>query len=207
MTKMEHVQNKHNPNICLSGGADGADLEWGSCATAAGHDVIHWSFPGHRTRAPADQIIRLSDKDLDVATDALNSAARTLEKSPPTRPIISRLTRRNYYQVAWSASCYAVTVIQDTTDEAAKRKIGGTAWATTIFAQMHPENREMYLFDQEKDGWFRWDPDSQGWVAMPAGESPPRPRGIWAGIGSRDLRENGRDAIRRLMGVDGGRGV
>jgi hypothetical protein len=96
-----------------------------------------------------------------------------------------------------------VTVIQDATDEQAKRNIGGTAWATTMFAQMHTGSREMYLFDQEKDGWFRWDPDSdsQGWVAMPAGESPPRPRGVWAGIGSRDLRANRREAIRRLMGV------
>jgi hypothetical protein len=203
---MEHIQKRTNINICLSGGADGADLEWGRCAAEAGHDVIHWSFPGHRTQAPESQIIRLSDQELNLATNALNNAARALEKDPPRRPIIARLTRRNYYQVAWSTSCYAVTVIQDANDADAKRKIGGTAWATTMFAQLHPGNRDMYLFDQEKDGWFQWDPDTEGWVSM-GRECPPRPRGVWAGIGSRDLMANGRAAIRRLMGVERSQGV
>jgi hypothetical protein len=31
---------------------------------------------------------------------------------------------------------------------------------------------------------------------------PPRPEGVWAGIGSRDLAENGRRAIRELMGIE-----
>jgi len=45
--------------ICLSGGAPGADLEWGLCARAAGHTVIHWSFVGHRTKAPLGEHVIL----------------------------------------------------------------------------------------------------------------------------------------------------
>ena len=31
-------------DVCLSGGARGADVTWGINAKKAGHQVIHWSF-------------------------------------------------------------------------------------------------------------------------------------------------------------------
>ncbi|KAL4966944.1 uncharacterized protein BDV14DRAFT_170405 [Aspergillus stella-maris] len=193
---MNHILTKQasNPNICLSGGASGADLEWGSCASAAGHEVIHWSFQGHNTTAPENTVIRLSDEDLSLAESALSSATRVLGKSPPRKAGILRLLKRNYFQVAWASSCYAVTVIRDA--EKGER-VGGTAWATTMFSLLHPESRSLYLFDMERDGWVRWDPAGEEWIEI---ESPPRPRGVWAGIGSRELSENGKMAIRRLMG-------
>jgi hypothetical protein len=43
----------------MSGGADGADLQWGMCAGKAGHQVIHWSFDGHRSQAPYQEIVRI----------------------------------------------------------------------------------------------------------------------------------------------------
>jgi hypothetical protein len=185
---MENLHGK--PNICLSGGADGADLEWGRCATAIGHELIHWSFPGHRSQATESQIVRLNDEQLKLGNGGLVKAAEKLEKDPPKRPMVTRLLQRNYYQVAWSQQCYAVTVIDET------KKPGGTAWATVMFAQLHPENRELYVFCQRKDAWFQFNGD--GWDGI---ESPPRPSGIWAGIESRILEENGRRAIRKLMGV------
>ncbi|KAI0153867.1 hypothetical protein BJ166DRAFT_533930 [Pestalotiopsis sp. NC0098] len=186
---MEILKNK--TNVCLSGGADGADLEWGRCAEAFGHEVIHWSFPGHKSQAVESQLVRLDDDQLKISNGALEKAALALGKTPPRRPYISRLLQRNYYQVAWSEACYAVTVIREDVLP------GGTAWATTMFAQLHPENRNLYIFDQEKDAWFQW--NGATWDQI---DSPPQPVGIWAGIGSRDLRQNGRDAIRKLLGCE-----
>ena len=40
-------------NICLSGGADGSDLQWAMMAGSLGHKVVHWSFQGHRSEAPS----------------------------------------------------------------------------------------------------------------------------------------------------------
>ncbi|KAL4794318.1 hypothetical protein BDV19DRAFT_365135 [Aspergillus venezuelensis] len=193
---MNHLLTKQasNSNICLSGGATGADLEWGSCASAAGHELIHWSFPGHNTAAPEDTVIRLSDEDLSVAEPALADAARVLGKSLPRKAGISRLLKRNYFQVAWASSCYAVTVLRNA--EKGER-VGGTAWTTTMFSLLHPESKELYVFDMERDGWVQWDPAGKEWVGI---ERPPRPREVWAGIGSRELSENGKMAIRRLMG-------
>ncbi|KAH8664508.1 hypothetical protein BX600DRAFT_437053 [Xylariales sp. PMI_506] len=184
---MERLQGL--ADVCLSGGADGADIEWGACAESIGHAVIHWSFPGHRSQAPESQIVRLDDEQLKLGNEALNNAAVALGKHPPRRPAVARLLQRNYYQVAWSKACYAVTIIKEDTVP------GGTAWATTMFAQLHPDNRDLYVFDQEQDAWFQF--NGKTWDRI---DSPPRPTGIWAGIGSRDLRQNGRDAIRKLMG-------
>lgn len=154
-----------------------------------GHKVIHWSFPGHQSQAPEDQLVRLDDEQLKLSDEALQNAAVALGKDPPKRPVVSRLLQRDYYQVAWSKSCYAVTVINENTVP------GGTAWATTMFAQLHPDNRSLYLFDQDRDAWFQF--NGETWDQI---DSPPRPTGIWAGVGARELKQNGRNAIRKLMG-------
>lgn len=184
---MEHLQNMEN--ICLSGGADGADIVWGQCATSMGHGVIHWSFHGHRSRAPESQIVRLNEEQLNLGLQALESAAQALGKSLPQKRMVSSLLRRNYYQVAWSESCYAVTTIRLDAPPA------GTAWATTMFTQLHPGNQQLYIFDQGRDAWFQVMGELWTWI-----DSPPRPSGIWAGIGSRDLKPNWRNAIRKLTG-------
>ena len=176
-------------NVCLSGGADGADVQWGMCAGMLGHNVIHWSFPDHRSYAPEIELVRLTDDQLTLGDPAIKEAAKALKKHPPRQPWVARLIKRNYYQVAWADSCYAVTTIENNVVQ------GGTAWATTMFAQLHPGNHNLYVFDQNQDSWYQY--NGETWDKI---DSPPQPKGVWAGIGSRDLKQNGKDAIRKLMG-------
>ncbi|PTD07062.1 hypothetical protein FCULG_00005839 [Fusarium culmorum] len=175
---MEYLQNTTSPNICLSGGADGADLEWGNCAASMGHQVIHWSFPGHSSRASEDQLVRLDDEELKIADRAIENAAKALGKTPPRRPTVSRLLRRNYYQVTWSEACYAVTFFSE----------------TGVTLNLPEERQDLYVFDQIRGVWLQWQGE---WVVI---ETSPRPSGVWAGIGARALQQNGKDAIRKLMG-------
>lgn len=175
-------------NCCLSGGADGADVMWGRYAAECGHNVIHWSFAGHRSKASEVQLVRLDTGQLNLANDAVKGAAVDLKKHPPGKPWVKSLIQRNYYQVAWSDSCYAVATIKDNIVQ------GGTAWATTMFYQLHPGNHNLFVFDQDQDSWFQY--TGETWVAI---ATPPKPSGIWAGIGSRDLKQNGKDAIKKLM--------
>ncbi|KAJ3538857.1 hypothetical protein NM208_g5726 [Fusarium decemcellulare] len=189
---MEYIQNISAPNICLSGGADGADLEWGKCATSVGHRVIHWSFPGHSSQAPEDQLIRLNDQELRMSDEALENAAKALGRSLPRRPTVARLLRRNYYQVAWSEACYVVTFMREGEEQA--QAPGGTTWATTMFSQLYPDSRSLYVFDQNQNVWLQWNGES--WDVI---ETPPRPKGVWTGIGARALQQNGKDAIWKLM--------
>ena len=176
-------------DICLSGGADGADLQWGMVAGAAGHMVVHWSFAGHRSMAPPAEIVVLDDAQLQAADEFCLKASKTLKRHfPPKSLKVQNLLRRNWYQVKDAERVYAV--VEKVTDGIVA---GGTAWATQMFIDRHQGKRcECYIFDQETDSWYRWD---EGWFAIGA---PPMPHGVWAGVGTRKLT-NGKIAIRTLM--------
>ena len=183
-------------NLCLSGGAKGADAQWGMTAGKAGHSVIHWSYEGHKAQAPEQEVVRLTKEQLEVADSALHRANETLKRTVPTwKPWLCNLLRRNYYQVKWTGAVYGVgKLIHGQVD-------GGTAWAIQMYLDRFskdgedPSGLKLYFFCQTLDAWFIWD---GGWRSL--GGPPPAPQGIWTGIGSRDLLKNGKDAIRSLMG-------
>lgn len=181
-------------NVCLSGGAKGADLQWGMCAGMAGHKVIHWSYEGHSTQAPEVELVRLSPEQLAEADEPMKRAAKALKKGVPYRPWIKPLIQRNWYQVRWSNSCYAICDLKDKVPQ------GGTAWAVQMFINRKLAGEldlECYVYDQSKSAWFHFY-ETAGFIQIV--DTPPAPTGIWAGIGTRDLKDNGKKAIRDLLG-------
>lgn len=180
----------HETPICLSGGAEGADMQWGMCAGKAGHQVYHFIFAGHRSKAPASEHVVLTEDMLRVADPFLAKANETMKRRFPTsNGFVNSLLRRNHYQVRDAGSLYAVSTIGK--DGLVS---GGTSWAVQMFLDQHGANSRCYIFDQARLQWFSW----QGlWVAI---DRPPEPKGIWAGIGSRELTNEGKDAIRELLG-------
>jgi hypothetical protein len=177
-------------NLGLSGGAPGADLAWGRAAEAAGHWVLHWSFDGHRTQAPADRVARLTADHLAAANPLLKRANKALGRRWPVRDAdTANLLRRNYYQVRWSDSVYAVSHFEN------GQVAGGTAWAVQMYLDrwIHDganlDRCRCFVFDQKEGCWYRW---YTGWERI---EIPPRPEGIYAAVGSRDLLPAGSDAI------------
>jgi hypothetical protein len=184
-------------NLCLSGGAKGADAQWGMTAGKAGHSVIHWSYEGHKAYVPEQELVRLTQDQLNIADPALHRANESIGRVVPTwKPWLCNLLRRNYYQVKWAQSVYAVSKFDN------KGKVdGGTAWACQMYLDRFLKDGEpidkckLYLYDQDNSCWLMW--TQTGWLQI---TEPPAPEGIWAGIGSRDLFENGKNAIRKLMG-------
>lgn len=178
-------------SICLSGGAKGADQQWGMTAGKAGHMVVHWSFKGHKTHVPSSEVVELSPEQLEEANPHCKRASVGIKRwFPPKNEFVGNLLRRNWYQVENAESVYAVANL---TDEGVS---GGTAWAVQMFIDRHDGAAcPVYLFDQISEQWFTW--TATGWNAIT--EVPP-PTGVWAGIGSRDLTNKGKEAIRALMG-------
>lgn len=74
-----HLSRSSDP-ICLSGGAEGADIAFGTIASSRGHEVFHFSFDGHRTRAPLHQVVTLDDTLLREADPHLEKANATLKR-------------------------------------------------------------------------------------------------------------------------------
>jgi len=180
-------------NICLSGGAEGADILWGKCAKATGFQVIHWSFSGHKSNAEKQDIFYLNDQQLEEADAACLQASKNLKRYfPPKNKFIQNLLRRNYYQVAWSDSVYAISTIQN------GMVMGGTGWAVQMFLDRHDNAPcNAYVFCQNECRWYKWD---GLWNTI---YEPPTPSGIWAGVGSRDLKTTGKLAIEVLLNYNG----
>ena len=183
-------------DICLSGGAIGADLQWGMNAGRDGQNVIHWSFAKHNSDAPAQELVRLTEEQLEKADDYLKQASKKIKRPwPGSRSHnVKSLLRRNWYQVAWSQSIYSVATIKP--DGLVS---GGTGWAVQMFLDRFEKEAMFepipaYVFDQDQNAWFQWMGE---WKPI---ESPPKPQGIWAGVGTRGLKDNGKWAIRSLFG-------
>lgn len=183
-------------NLCLSGGADGADLQWGMMAGRIGHSVIHWSFQGHKSQAPESEIVRLDDASLAEADEVLKRANKTIKRRFPGKSrFVNNLLRRNFYQVRWSESLYGVGEMKSGQVQ------GGTAWAVQMYMDRFTHDGEpmescrLYFYDQATDRWMSWQGE---WQIME--EQPPMPKGIWTGVGTRELSNNGKWAIRNVMG-------
>ena len=174
-------------NICCSGGALGADAHWGICAQNNGHKVLHFSFPRHKADTQAGEVIVLSKSQLEEADVHLQRANKTLKRKWQVKnPHVTSLLRRNFFQVRWSDSLYAVSSI----DGYGFIK-GGTAWAVQMMIDMHPGSG-IYVFDQNVKQWYQW---KGGWTPI---TKPPKPNGTYAGIGTRDLNFAGTEAISSI---------
>ncbi len=181
------MQEKDKP-VCCSGGALGADLAWGIAAHAAGHDVIHFIFRNHHSTADPKQLHVLTQDQLLVADGHLVKANKTLRRKwPVSNDFVANLLRRNYYQVVYSDSLYAISSF----DGYGMVK-GGTAWAVQMMIDIHP-NAKIYVFDQQVERWFQW---KGAW--MPSMQ-PPAPDGLYAAIGSRELTAAGLRAIESIF--------
>ena len=204
------LTGKLSENLMLSGGAAGADTYFGRLASTAGHQVIHWSFEGHKSHDP-DNTVVLDDETLRKADIHLEEARLSMKRRIPYgKPHIANLFRRNWFQVQYAEMVYAVGTLKETaiiSDHfigdiySGPRRDrmgvnGGTAWAL----MMASDNKitEIYLFDQDSLRWLTWKYSSQVWVSL-GEEFPKTPYGIWAGIGTRKLNDAGRIAIDLLF--------
>ena len=188
-----------NLNICLSGGAKGADTEWGICANLAGHDVVHWIFDGYGKKSNLSNMCILDREKLEMADQYLKIANKSLKRSWPTKfQYTNDLLRRNYYQINWSTSVYAISSF--TNDSSLLKISGGTAWACQMYVDKwlygngELSTCQLYLFDQNTDNWYNW---SGEWKPILL---PPPPTGVYAGIGTRDLSSAGKCAIKNVYG-------
>ena len=173
-------------NVCFSGGAAGADVAWGIIASKNNHQVIHYSFEGHNAKTP-DYVKVLTEAELEDADEHLKKASKSLQRPIPFhKPWVANLLRRNYYQVCHTERVYAVSKINRFCDSRSCVD-GRTAWAVEMAMDM--EVREINVFDQVQNKWFYW--NCGGWLEG----KPSTPHGHWTGIGSRNISNEGLQAI------------
>ena len=178
---------KRDEVILFSGGALGAEEAFGSCAESFGVEEVNFSFEGHkpvRTRG----LRVLNHEELAAGEVSLAYVSRLMNRRYPDTPTFRKILQSIWYQINHGQEIYVIGAIQ--ADQTVR---GGTGWGAE-FAKLC--NKPLFVFDQEKDGWFEW--TGRDWKDR-AGDTPRITHPHFTGTGTRSIGENGKRAIEELF--------
>jgi len=167
-----------------SGGHKGAEAEFGKLAETWHMNEVNFSFEGHdaaRTRGVRilnPEELQKGDISMEIVSKRMN---RSYSKTDKIRKVIQSL----FHMVNNGYHVIAVGWIQ--ADNTVK---GGTGWGVEL-AKLF--NRPLSVYDQDQKGWFSW--ENGQWVA----NTPVIVSETFAGTGTRNLSDDGRQALRDLF--------
>jgi hypothetical protein len=177
-----------NDYILFSGGAPGAEAEFGAQAERFGIEEVNFGFDGHvavRTRG----LRNLNHEELKAGDVSLAYVSQLMNRRYSDTPTFRKVLQSIWYQVNSGQEIFVVGVILPDTHVK-----GGTGWGAE-FAKLC--NKPLHVFDQDKNGWFTW--DERQWVAR-TGDDLPRIEHIhFTGTGTRTLTDGGTRAIADLF--------
>jgi hypothetical protein len=169
----------------FSGGANGAEAEFGANAERFGIDEVNFTFEEHQI-ARHRGVRVLTHAELKRGDVSLSYVSNLMHRTYPNTPLFRKVLQTIWYQVNNGQEIYVVGKIMD--DGTVK---GGTGWGAE-FAKLC--NKPLFVFDQERDGWFSWENATWNDIAEPTiGELQ------FTGTGTRFLEANGRRAIAGLF--------
>lgn len=161
-------------------------MEWEREGEKYGVKTIAYSFHGHVQEGKNPMI--LTGKELDEGWKHVLIAEKTLKRNVEsmTSTYMRSLLCRNWFQVKNATAIFAIGKF-DSDDEVS----GGTGWAV----QMAIDNEKLvFVFDQEKNCWKEFIFTFHVFAPF----IDPFLTKDFAGIGTRNLNDNGRDAIRKI---------
>jgi len=168
----------------FGGGHRGTEAEFGEQAQRFGVREVNYSFEGHQpvrtkglTVLSADEMKR-GDISMEVVSLRMN---RKDSQANKIRSVLQLI----FHMVNSGLQIFALGWIQP--DNTVK---GGTGWAVELGKLF---NRPLSVFDQEQNRWFTWKNNS--WVE----DLPKIEHTTFVGTGTRNLTEDGRQAIRDLF--------
>src|SRR5215475_802732 len=182
----ERRRIKASDCILFSGGAAGAEAEFGACAERHGVDEVNFTFEGHPIERHRGVRV-LNHEELQSGDVSLEYVSRLMHRRYTDAPTIRKVLQTLWYQVNHGQEIYVVGAILP--DDTVR---GGTGWGAE-FAKLC--NKPLFVFDQERDGWFRWTGDT--WEVL--GEGPTITHAHFTGTGTRTLQANGKKAIDDLF--------
>jgi hypothetical protein len=173
--------------ILFSGGAPGAEAEFGACAERHGVEEVNFTFDGHKL-ARHRGVRVLNHEELLAGDVSLDYVSRLMNRRYTDSPTLRRVLQTLWYQINSGQEIYVVGVIQED-----KTVRGGTGWGAE-FAKLC--NKPLFVFDQERGGWFHW--DGTDWDED-ASNPPVITHPHFTGTGTRTIRDNAKQAIEALF--------
>jgi len=195
--KVAEFTGKNSEVTVHSGGADGSDTAWAEAADRLGIKTNGHSFEGHETMGSASGFVGkrpaletrniLTKEQLEIADESLKKAAKSLDRPFNPKASYVNLLRRNYYQLKDSEAVVAVGEILT----GGTKVNGGTGWAVQMGID---KGIPVYVFDQKVKLWAVWN----GSKFEKLSGFPPKFK-EFAGVGTRELNDDGRKAIEEYM--------
>lgn len=170
----------------ISGGAKGAENEFGTCAERWGIAETHYSFDGHPFRARERGVKVLDELELKKGDFSLVYASHRLKRPLSGIPDIKRILQTVWHQITAASEVFVIGKLEDSGNVR-----GGTGWGAEL-ARLW--SKPLHVFDQEQGIWFRW--DGASWQKE---EVPVIRRTAFAGIGTTRLNDAGKKAIHELF--------
>jgi hypothetical protein len=184
----ERRRIKTGDTILYSGGAAGAEAEFGACAERHGIEEVNFTFDGHPIQRHRGVRV-LNHEELQAGDVSLEYVSRLMHRRYTDAPTIRKVLQTLWYQVNYGQEIYVVgAILEDGTVR------GGTGWGAE-FAKLC--NKPLYVFDQERDRWFHWSGDA--WQPMEAAKGPIITHSHFSGTGTRALQPNAKRAIEDLF--------
>lgn len=184
--------------ICHSGGAIGSDSEWESSGLVYGVKTRAYSYK--TSFHDSTNKIEISETDFKEGIEEINKANRILNRYGIHKYI--NLLARNWAQVKYSSQIFAIGNIVKPGLKGIKNyynrsKIevvdGGTGYAVMMGIN---HKMDIFVFNQLDNNWYRWSYASMSFIRM---ESIPKiTEQNFAGIGTREITDNGKKAIREV---------
>ena len=174
-----------NEFILYSGAAQGAEAAFGAAAERHGASEVNYTFEGHRDVRTRGLRVLGSDQ-LRKGDVSLAYVGRLMNRVYKDTPLFRRVLQSIWHMVNHGQQVFVVGWIL--ADGHVK---GGTGWGAE-FAKLC--NKELIVFDQEREGWFRW--NEGAWVLE---EAPVISAKAFTGTGTRKLSDAGQRAIDELF--------
>ena len=174
--------------ILFSGGAPGAEAAFGACAERYGIEEVNFTFDGHQIERRRGVRV-LNHEELLAGDVSLAYVSRLMHRRFSEAPWLRKVLQTLWYQVNNGQEIFVIgTILEDDTVR------GGTGWGAE-FAKLC--NKPLFVFDQDRDSWFRW--DGSAWSPASGATAVVIGHPHFTGTGTRNLRDNGRRAIEELF--------
>jgi hypothetical protein len=174
--------------ILFSGGAQGAEAEFGANAETLGIEEVNFTFNGH-TIIRKTGLRVLNHEELKSGDVSLEYVSKLMNRRYTDNTTFRKILQSIWYQINNGQEVFVVGEILD--DKTVK---GGTGWGAE-FSKIC--NKPLHVFDQKKNKWFVW--NKLEWVERKKGDEPVISRTHFTGTGTRFLEENGKKAIKELF--------
>jgi hypothetical protein len=174
--------------ILFSGGATGAEAEFGANAERLGIEEVNFTFDGH-VHVRQRGLRFLNHEELVTGDVSLEYLSRLMNRRFSDSPVFRKVLQSIWFQINSGQEIYVVGTILD--DQTVK---GGTGWGAE-FAKLC--NKPLHVFDQERGTWYVW--AGSRWQAREGRDGPVITHAHFTGTGTRFLNDRGRDAVAALF--------